>query len=110
LATSAWVNFKSFLIVNGSSGGNAYHDKKAIMNPKVEKKNVRPYLSTGLRIGILLAFPFIGLTSGAFQRLEIANIVGLMIEYDEKSFEDVWMGLTVIKLDQFYIHRIDMSI
>ena len=38
------------------------------MNPNVEKKKVRPYLSFGLRIGTDSAFRFTGFTAGAFQR------------------------------------------
>lgn len=36
------------------------------MNPKVEKKNVLPYGSKGLRIGIDWALLFVGLMDGAF--------------------------------------------
>lgn len=35
-----------------TNGGNAYQDRNAIMNPNVEKKNVRPCGSNGLRMGI----------------------------------------------------------
>lgn len=52
-------------MVRVKRGGNAYHDRKAIMKPNQEKKNVRPYLSTGLRTGMERAFLLIGLISGA---------------------------------------------
>lgn len=35
-----------------TNGGNAYQDRNAIINPKVEKKNVLPCGSKGLRMGI----------------------------------------------------------
>lgn len=38
------------------------------MNPNVEKKKVRPYLSKGFRIGTDLALWFTGLTAGAFHK------------------------------------------
>jgi hypothetical protein len=50
-----------------TNGGKAYHERKAIINPNVEKKNVLPYGLKGLRIGIDWAFLFVGLIAGAFQ-------------------------------------------
>jgi hypothetical protein len=41
-----------------------------LLNPNQAKKNTRPYLSTGLRIGIERALPLTGLISGAAQREE----------------------------------------
>lgn len=38
------------------------------MNPNVEKKKVRPYLSKGFRTGTDLALWFTGLTAGAFHK------------------------------------------
>jgi len=55
-------------MVSVNSGGKAYHDRNAIMNPDQEKKNVRPYLFNGLRIGIERALRLIGFTSGAVHR------------------------------------------
>jgi hypothetical protein len=43
------------------------------MKPSQEKKNVRPYLFSGLRIGIERALLFIGFTSGALHRWETLN-------------------------------------
>lgn len=43
-------------------------DMKAIMKPHQEKKKTRPNLLIGLKIGMDLAFPLIGFTSGAVQR------------------------------------------
>jgi len=38
------------------------------MNPNVEKKKVRPYLSKGFRMGTDWALWFTGLTAGAFHK------------------------------------------
>jgi hypothetical protein len=43
------------------------------MKPDQEKKKVRPYLSTGLRMGIERAFLLMGLTSGALHSWEMAK-------------------------------------
>lgn len=43
------------------------------MKPNQEKKNVRPYLSTGLRTGMERAFLLIGLISGAAHNWETAK-------------------------------------
>lgn len=40
------------ILFSPTSGGNAYQDRNAIMNPKVEKKKVLPWGSKGLRTGI----------------------------------------------------------
>ncbi len=40
LAISFWLSFKSFLIVTVNSGGNAYHERKAIT---VEGVRIRAY-------------------------------------------------------------------
>jgi hypothetical protein len=50
--------------------GYTYHERNAIMKPDQEKKNVRPYLSSGLRTGIERAFLLIGFTFGAAHRCE----------------------------------------
>jgi hypothetical protein len=84
LAYWFWLILRSFRIVSVNSGGNAYlslissdtaekryctyHERKAIMKPDQEKKNVRPYLLSGLRIGIERAFLLIGFTCGAAHR------------------------------------------
>lgn len=84
-ATSSCVMFRSsrIVIVNWSSqrlrsrekggveltsGGKAYHDRNAIMKPSHEKKNTRPYLSAGLRMGTERALWLRGLSSGAWTR------------------------------------------
>lgn len=48
-----------------TSGGKAYHDRNATMNPSHEKKKNLPQGSTGFNTGIDLAFRLTGLTSGA---------------------------------------------
>ncbi|EGX94031.1 hypothetical protein CCM_02302 [Cordyceps militaris CM01] len=47
-----------------------YQAQKASMKPIQEKKKTRPYMSTGLRTGMLRAFLLTGHTSGAAQRAE----------------------------------------
>jgi len=43
--------------VRGVLRGNmAYQDQNAMKKPRYEKKNTRPYLLTGLKMGIDLAF------------------------------------------------------
>jgi hypothetical protein len=37
-------------------GEDAYHDQNAMKKPRYEKKKTRPYLFTGLKTGIDLAF------------------------------------------------------
>lgn len=93
-ATSVWLRCKSFLIVfviypsprrdpcislslHGistnragprTSGGNAYHERNAIINPNVEKKKVRPYMLIGFKTGIDRALWLAGFIAGADQR------------------------------------------
>ncbi len=45
------------------------------MKPNQEKKNVRPYLSSGLRTGIERALLLIGFTSGALHRFETLKAI-----------------------------------
>jgi hypothetical protein len=52
-----------------------HHDQKAMKNPHHEKKNTRPYLSTGLKTGMLRALRLTGLSVGAFQSTETGNIL-----------------------------------
>lgn len=70
-----------------TNGGKAYHERNAIINPKVEKKNVLPYLSKGLKIGTESAFLFTGLTLGAFQRILTPIVVMLMLRILDKNIE-----------------------
>jgi hypothetical protein len=51
----------------------SYHDQNAMKKPRYEKKKTRPYLLTGLKTGIDLAFMLCGLTSGADQSMFMAN-------------------------------------
>ena len=60
-------------------GGNAYHERKATMNPIHEKKKTRPYWSKGLRMGIDLAFRLLGLTSGEVNNNLTKLIMGLSV-------------------------------
>lgn len=78
LATSTVDRRRSRLIVIVISGGNAYHDQKAMKNPHHEKKNTLPYWLTGLKTGIDLALRLIGLTSGADQSTEMGNMVAMI--------------------------------
>jgi hypothetical protein len=50
-----------------------YQDQKAMKKPIHEKKKTRPYLLTGLKTGIDLAFLLYGLRSGAAQSLFTAK-------------------------------------
>lgn len=63
----------------GTKGGNAYQDRNAIMNPKVEKMNMRPCLSTGLRRGMVRALEVMGCRAGAVQSVWsfMLNAVGV---------------------------------
>ena len=60
-------------MVSWRSGGKAYHDQKATKKPNHEKKNTRPYMLTGLNMGIDRALWLIGLTSGALKRTAAAE-------------------------------------
>lgn len=71
------------------------------MKPDQEKKNVRPYLFSGLRIGIERAFLLIRFTSGAVHRWEtlkgiFVDVLELEVRVDveEMSFEnlEIWRG------------------
>ena len=48
-------------------GGKAYQERNAIMNPRAEKKNMRPCLSMGLRRGMVRALKVVGCRAGAVQ-------------------------------------------
>jgi hypothetical protein len=52
-----------------------YHDQNAIKNPSQLKKKTRPWTHTGLSRGKVRALLFIGLTSGAVQRVDGANMM-----------------------------------
>jgi len=55
-----------------------YQERKATKNPDQEKKNVRPYLLKGLRMGTERAFLLTGLTSGASQRCDALNPIPIL--------------------------------
>ena len=57
-----------------TNGVQAYQDMKAIINPIVEKKNVRPYIFTGFNTGTDFALLLIGFTGGARHSTEIAIV------------------------------------
>lgn len=65
-SSGIWETAQELVLL--TSGGNAYHDRKATMNPSQEKKNTRPYLSNWLRAGIDLALWFAGFVSGETKR------------------------------------------
>jgi hypothetical protein len=59
---------RSMSIARLTSGGKAYHDKNATINPNQEKKKTLPYLSNGLNIGTDVALWVLGLISGEDMR------------------------------------------
>lgn len=76
-----------------------YHDQKAMKNPRYEKKKTRPYLSTGLKIGMDFAFFVMGFTSGALQSclsskpmLLICGTVDIVCGADSVEIDD-WGNL-----------------
>lgn len=73
---SMWT---SFAMTSANSGGNANHDQKAMKKPNQEKKNTRPYLLIGLKMGTDRAFWLTGLTSGAKNHdLGLARLITIL--------------------------------
>jgi hypothetical protein len=71
-----------------TSGGNAYHERKAIINPNQAKKKTLPYLLMGLRIGIDRAFLLTGLISGACHRVATLKP---MVDEVSGAFSMYWL-------------------